>query len=310
MEFHMRRIFLTLCLLAVTMASQATAEPMLEVQEITPGTFAIVGPFGNRNAENLGNNATFGLVVTEAGAVLIDPGGSRKGAEALDAVVRSLTDQPVVYVINTGGQDHRWIGNAYWQEKGATVIASAAAVVDQTSRASMQQTMLSTLLGDAFAGTEPSFADITFDDTHTLELGGITLEIHHQAAAHTPGDSFVWLPGSKTVFTGDIVYVGRMLGIFEFSPTTEWLESFDAMAALEPAHVVPGHGPATDLATATRDTRNYIAHLRAVMRDHIDSGGDIIGSVKVDQSAFSYLVEFDILAGRNAQEVFSQMEWE
>ena len=46
------------------------------------------------------------------------------------------------------------------------------------------------------------------------------------------------------------------------------------------------------------------------MRDYIDVGGDIIGSVDVDQSNFTYLNQFDSLAGRNAQAVFEQMEWE
>jgi hypothetical protein len=46
------------------------------------------------------------------------------------------------------------------------------------------------------------------------------------------------------------------------------------------------------------------------MRLRIDSGGDVISSVTVDQSAFSYLANFDQLAKRNAQAVFIQMEWE
>ena len=46
------------------------------------------------------------------------------------------------------------------------------------------------------------------------------------------------------------------------------------------------------------------------MQVYIDSGGDIIGSVDVDQSGFSYLDQFEALAGRNAQAVFEQMEWE
>ncbi|WP_137702629.1 MBL fold metallo-hydrolase [Marimonas lutisalis] len=305
----MRLVLLALSLL-IAFALPARAAPPYDVQEVAPRTFAIVGPFGNRTPENLGNNATFGLVVTDDGAVLIDPGGSEQGAAALDTVVQSLTDQPVRFVINTGGQDHRWIGNAYWQARGATVIASSAAIADQAARASMQQTMLSTLLGDAFAGTVPAHADIGFDDSYTLSLGGRTLEIRHPAIAHTPGDSFVWVPDASTVFTGDIVYVGRLLGLFDFSSSSQWLEAFDAMAALDPVHVIPGHGPATDLATAKRETRDYIAHLRTAMRAYIDEGGDIIGSVEIDQSAFSYLIDFDILAGRNAQQVFTEMEWE
>ena len=57
---------------------------------------------------------------------------------------------------------------------------------------------------------------------------------------------------------------------------------------------------------ASRD----VTLLRAAIRAHIDGGGDIIGSVEVDQSAYEYLKDFDSLAKRNAQAVFEEMEWE
>jgi glyoxylase-like metal-dependent hydrolase (beta-lactamase superfamily II) len=282
----------------------------LTVTEVAPDTYAIVGPKEQRSPQNLGNNATFGLVVTPEGAVLIDSGGSHKGAAALHDAIRSVTDAEVVHVINTGGQDHRWIGNSYWQERGASIIASEDAVADQKARASMQQTMLSALLKDELAGTKPIHANVTFETGYDLTLGGRTLEIRHPGAAHTPGESYVWLPESGVMFTGDLVYVERILGVMEFSSSREWIESFEAMAAHAPKVIVPGHGPATDLATATRDTYDYLVNLRARMADHIDAGGDIIGAVEVDQSAFAYLEQFDQLARRNAQQVFSEMEWE
>ena len=211
---------------------------------------------------------------------------------------------------HTGGQDHRWLGNSYWQAEGATVIASADAVADQQARASMQLTMLSQLVGEGLSGTEPAYANVTFESDHVLDLGGRRIEIRHVGAAHTPGDSFVWLPDAQVVFTGDIVYVGRILGVMEFSDSATWLEAFGAIEMLEPFHLIPGHGPATTLAQAQADTRDYLQNLRDRMREHIDVGGDIVGSVDVDQSAFAYLDQFDALAGRNAQAVFQQMEWE
>lgn len=283
---------------------------VLDVHPIVPGVWAIEGPAEQRNPENLGDNATFGLIETSEGAVLVDPGGTYAGAKMLHEVISGLTDQPVTYVIDTGGQDHRWLGNGYWQELGATVIASQDAVADQHDRASVQMTALSMLVGDGLAGTEPAFADVTFADRYDLNLGGTAIELHHAAAAHTPGDIFVWLPADRVVFTGDIVFVGRILGVMEFSDSATWLDAFDAMAALEPDYLVPGHGPLTDLATATADTRDYLVNLRDKMRAYIDDGGDIIDSVKVDQSAFSYLDQFDMLAGRNAQAVYEAMEWE
>jgi glyoxylase-like metal-dependent hydrolase (beta-lactamase superfamily II) len=282
----------------------------LEVQPVTDGVWAIVGEKDQRSPENLANNATFGLVVTGDGAVLIDPGGSLNGAEALHAAIRTVTDQPVIYVIDTGGQDHRWLGNGYWQALGATVIASEDAVADQRARGSMQMTALAQLLGEALDGTEPSYADVTFEADHTLDVGGLTFEIVHPGAAHTPGDSFVWVPDRDVVFTGDIVYVERILGVGDQSSIAEWPAAFEAIEATGAAHVVPGHGHATTMQRARADTYDYLMNLRAQMRTLLDEGGDIMDAPAVDQSAFAYLEQFETLAGRNAQTAYQQMEWE
>lgn len=298
-----------------TLAFTALAAPLnadvLNVIKVEDNVYAIVGPLEQRNPENLGNNATFGLVVTDAGAVLVDPGGSYKGAMALHDVIKDITDQPVKYVVDTGGQDHRWLGNGYWQQQGAQVIASDEAVADHHDRGSMQLTGLTALIGaNMLAGTEPAYADITFASDYTLTIGDVTLQLHHNGAAHTPGDSTVWLADRSVLFAGDIIYMERILGIGSQSNARDWIASFEALAALAPTHIVPGHGAPTDLAGATRDTYDYLVNIRNKMADYIDNSGDIIESVKIDQAAFRYLENFDQLAGRNAQEVFSQMEWE
>lgn len=282
----------------------------LEVQPVSQNVYAIVGEKAQRSPENLANNATFGLVVTQQGAVLIDPGGSWKGAEALQTAIRTVTDQPVVYVINTGGQDHRWLGNGYWQAQGATVIAAEAAVEDQRIRGSLQLTALRNLLGDELEGTEPSYANVTFTENYLLELGDMKAEIRHSGPAHTPGDSFVWVPSHDTVFTGDIVYVERILGVGDQSSITNWPAAFEAMELTGALHVVPGHGNATNMEHARADTYDYLINLRKRIGSLIDAGGDIIDAPKVDQSAFGYLEQFEALAGRNAQTAYQQMEWE
>ncbi len=294
---------------AFLVATPAAGDP-LAIQPVTDGVWAIVGETEQRSPENLANNATFGVVVTDAGVVLIDPGGSWKGAKMIDTAIDTITDKPVTHVINTGGQDHRWLGNGYWQAQGATVIASEAAVADHEDRGSMQMTALAQLIGDALDGTAPSYADVTFDTDHVLELGGVTFEIMHRGQAHTPGDSFVWLKDRSVMFTGDIVYVQRILGVGSQSNVRSWIKAFEAMAAYAPAHVVPGHGPATTLEQARRDTYDYLVNLRTRIGALIDEGGDIMQAPKVDQTAFSYLAQFDSLAGRNAQTTYEQMEWE
>ena len=224
--------------------------------------------------------------------------------------IRTVTDQPVVHVINTGGQDHRWLGNGYWQAQGATVIASEAAVEDHRARAGDHMIALSQFLGEGLDGTEPAYADVTFETDYTLEFGGLTFEIMHRGAAHTPGDSFIWLDERDVMFTGDIVYVDRILGNGPARDTDSWIAVFEAMAAFDPAHIVPGHGHATDLAKATRDTYDYLVNLRTQIGALIENGGDIMDAPAIDQSNWTYLEQFDSLAGRNAQATFEEMEWE
>ena len=283
---------------------------VLDVQPVTDDVWAIVGPLEQRSPENLANNATFGLVVTPEGAVLMDPGGSWKGAEMLHAAIRTVTDQPVTYVIDTVGQDHRWLGNGYWQAQGATVIASEAAVEDHRDRAQDHLIALERFLGDGLDGTEPAYADVTFETDYTLEFGGFSFEIMHRGAAHTPGDSFVWLDERDAMFTGDIVYVDRLLGNGPARDTDSWIAVFEAMAAFDPAHIVPGHGRPTDLATAKRETYDYLVNLRTQIGALIEAGGDIMDAPKIDQSAWSYLEQFDSLDGKNAQAAYEEMEWE
>jgi len=294
----------------VLVVPSSSLADVLDVQPVTQDVWAIVGPTEQRNPENLANNATFGLVVTTEGAVLMDPGGSWQGAEMLHAAIRTVTDQPVRYVINTGGQDHRWLGNGYWQAQGATVIASEAAVEDHNDRAQNHMIALSQFLGNGLDGTEPAYANVTYETDYALEFGGLSFEIMHRGPAHTPGDSFVWLDDRDVMFTGDIVYVDRLLGNGPARDTDSWIAVFEAMAAFGPTHIVPGHGRATDLATATRDTHDYLVNLRRRIGALIEAGGDIMDAPQIDQSAWAHLEQFEALAGRNAQATYEEMEWE
>ncbi|MDO7645724.1 MAG: MBL fold metallo-hydrolase, partial [Reinekea forsetii] len=297
-------------LFVVLATSPAWADTPLERHKVVDGVYAIVGELGNRTLANRGNNATFGLVVTSEGVVLIDSGGTYQGAQEIDLLIKDITDQAVVAVINTGGQDHRWLGNDYFKQQGAQIIASEQAVLDQNKRVQDQLISLGNLFDAEFmAQTVPLTADTTFKDYFELELGGVVMQIHHAGPAHTPGDSFVWLPQKGVMFSGDIVYVERMLGVGTQSNSKSWIKVFQTMAAYKPAYLVPGHGKPTTLAEATIDTYDYLVFLRAAIGDFIDQGREITEIGSLDQSEFVYLENFDAIAGRNAQQVFIEMEW-
>lgn len=283
----------------------------LEVQTVTKDLYALVGDLGARTPENLGNNATFGAVITSAGVVLIDSGAGTAAAKALEAALRKVTDRPVVMVINTGGQDHRWLGNGYFKSRGAKIVAAKSAVADQQARATDQLNALAKAVGEEkMAGTEPVYATETFDGRHELTVGGVRFVLHNPGTAHTPGDTYVWLPDRKVVFSGDIVYTERMLAVLPISNYKTWIASFDAMASLKPKHVVPGHGHATDVAQARRQTRNYLVTLRDGVSKLLERSEGLEQVGTIDQSAFAKLHLYEDLKGRNAHQVYQQMEFE
>ena len=301
------RLFFIVSLL---LASTAMADELI-VKPVADRIWAIVGPLTNRSPENLGNNATFGLVETDEGLVLIDSGGSYKGAQKLHQKIMSVTDKPIRYVINSGGQDHRWFGNDYFSALGATIISSQKAREDHEQRLVDQIGRLTSLIGDEnFAGTRERYADVLFETNKSLELGGVRFELVHAGQAHTPGDTFIWLPDRSVMFTGDIVYVERMLGVGDQSNSKSWVEVFEAMAAYQPQIIVPGHGNPVPLATAEQDTYRYLVSLREKVAAFLDEGGDASDISQVDMSGFSYLFNYDTLNGRNALKVFTELEWE
>ena len=289
----------------------AQASEVLKIDKLDDNVYALIGPIGNRDAENLGNNSNFGVVVTKEGIVLIDPGGSYKGAQMVHAAVRSISDKPITVVINTGGQDHRWLGNGYFKAQGSRIIANQDAVSDQKIRAQDQLFRLANLIrSEGLEGTEPVYADETFSEQHTLTLGATRLIVGHAGHAHTPGDSYVWLPDQRILFSGDIVYVDRMLSIGPHSAHKSWIAAFETLAALDPRIVVPGHGEVADLAKAKGDTYDYLVFLRQAVLDFMDAGGGIEDIGTLDQSRFAYLANYDTLKGRNAQRVYEELEWE
>ena len=285
----------------------------LEPVRINEHVWAIVGELGQRSPTNLGNNATFGVILTGDGIVLVDPGGTAMGAAAIDAVLRRISERPVIAVINTGGQDHRWLGNIYWKANGARIISSRAAVADQKARFDMQWLGLRELAGEAaLVGTTPVYAEETFDSVLELTIGGTQLQLTHTGRAHTPGDLFVSLPGHGVIFAGDIIYVDRMLAILPepLSGTADWLKAFAAIAALKPQTIVPGHGRPTSLEDAKAATRDYLEFLRVSTKSILNRNGNMIDAGKIEQRAFAHLVGASELGGRNAQAVFAEIEFE
>lgn len=305
----MKRLIIIVLCIALPFFSRLSVALDMNFQAVSPGVYAYIGDTGMRTYENEGMNGNSGFIVTNAGVVVVDSGPTWKVAERIHAAIRKVTTQPVKFVINTGGQDHRWLGNGYFKAHGAEIIANAKAVEDMVSRGDMQMNGLKGELKERFAGTEAVLPTRVFDKELALKLGERDIHILHFKPAHTPGDSIVWLPKEGVVFTGDIVFVDRLLGVWPFSSASGWLASFNEMAKLQPRLIVPGHGDVCDLTKARRDTSDYLRLLLDHMTKAVNQGKDLQLAIdSLDQSAFAYLRHYDLLKGGNANRVYLEAE--
>jgi glyoxylase-like metal-dependent hydrolase (beta-lactamase superfamily II) len=251
------RLLLAPLFFVVALAAPAAHAFQPKAEKVVDNVYALIGPLGQRSPENDGLNANFGFIVTPQGVILIDSGASRLGAEKIAGAIAKVTRQPVRWVINTGSQDHRWLGNDFFAGKGAEVIALSRTASTQAEYAAQHMEGLKRLLGERLQGTTPLPAPKTLaGDPATLELGGETLVLAY-TDAHFPGDAWVWLPQHRVVFSGDLVFVDRLLGVLPMSSVKNGQQAFHALAALKPAHIVPGHGRVCDLAQAQRETGDY-----------------------------------------------------
>lgn len=288
----------------------------VEVQfiRIAEGIYAHIGDTAGRSYDNEALNANVGLIVTSQGSILIDSGASYQSARQIEQAARKVSAQPIRWVINTGGQDQRWLGNGYFKSQGAEIVAHARARADMAARAGDQLNVLREVLRDRFVGTEAVFPTRLIDTPDAeLSLGGVRLALRHRGGGHTPGDMMVWLPDQGVLFSGDIVYTDRLLGVIPVSNTRAWLAMFDLIEEMKPRTIVPGHGRPTDLAGAQRSTRDYLRALRLHMRKAVDDGTDVSTATRTFNASaqaapFKHLRHADDLMPGNASWTYMEIE--
>ena len=300
-------IFTGLFLALSAQAAELTLNPI----RIAPDVYAVIGDLGAPTYENDGLNNNLGFVVTSHGVLVINTGASMRVAKALHAAIKKITPQPVKWAVNVNSQNHQWLGNGYFKSIGTVILAHKEA--DRVMR-DVGETQIATnkaLLKEKATGTTLIYPDGLVDDKREIKLGSTIVQLLHFGQAHTPGDMVVWLPQQKIIYTGDIVYTERLLGVLTISHSGNWVQVFDKLAQLDPKTIIPGHGHPTNLERARKETRDYLVYLREAVGKSLDSGDTLQDAVdKIDQSGFKHLANFDQLARRNANQVYLEMEKE
>lgn len=305
-------LYKSLAVAVLTSFSSLSGAVEVTFKPVAEGVYAHIGDLEGRTYENEGLNANIGLVVTPTGALLIDSGASMQSARQIADAARKITTQPIKWVINTGGQDHRWLGNGYFKAHGAEIIAHGSAQADMQARKLEHLNALKPVLKEKLDGTVPTLPTRFLTDAGTrLELGGVVIEVKHRNGGHTPGDSLVWLPQKNVLFSGDVVYVDRILGLSPVSKTKTWLDSFAMIDELSPAVIVPGHGRVTNLASAQAQTRDLLRALREHMGKAVEAGTDLSAAVaSFNATPFKQLKHADVWIPQLANRTYLEMEQE
>lgn len=303
-------IFLGLLLCAAHVAH--AFEPT--TKQVTDNVYAIVGEIDQRNPENQGLNNTTGFIITADGVVLVGAGATADSAKMLEAAVKKVTDNPIKQVINIGVQDHHWMGNSYFLAQKIPVVALARTVESQKQQEMGNRMRLSAGIGGKPEDLKAEYASETFPgDEKTLTIGGVEMVLRYLGDGHFPGDAVLWLPKEKLVFTGDIVFNDRMLGVLpDISKVKAWQATFKKMAELKPEHLIPGHGNPSDLATAQKNTGDYLDWLVTEVGkslEEMEDLGDAVKRLSADKR-FEFLQLSKDLHGRNIHQTYLQLEAE
>jgi len=129
-----------------------------------------------------------------------------------------------------------------------------------------------------FAGVELTLPNRTFEDELELQVGDKTVMLIEVGPAHTRGDAVVWVPGDKTLFTGDILFKDSHPVVWQ-GPVSNWIAALQRLLAMDIETVVPGHGPLTDK-SGLEEMLHYLEVLTAEARRRHDAGMSVEDAVR------------------------------
>jgi cyclase len=264
------------------------------LRELAEGVYAWLQPNGSWGESNAG------LVVGDGASVLVDTLWEvRLTARMLGAMRPLVEGAPIATVVNTHSDGDHWWGNQLVAQAEIVATEAAARVMGGESPDEMRRFGR---LGAAFrlVGGAPvsyprredvaaigrfvgeflrpfEFGEVrltrptrTFHGELALEVGGRELRLIEVGPAHTPGDLVVHVPDARTVFAGDILFVG-VTPVMWAGPVERWLAALERLIESGAETFVPGHGPVCGVAEIER-LGDYWRWLEAAARRRLAAG--------------------------------------
>jgi glyoxylase-like metal-dependent hydrolase (beta-lactamase superfamily II) len=279
--------------------AQGVAEPLFTLRQVGPNVWAAISNRAANTGFVIGDDGV--LVIDTAASVDADGNFSPEHGKQFLAAIRTLTNLPVKYVINTHYHFDHLATNAVFVDAGATVLAHRN-VRDWVHRENLR------MLGNDIKPQLKTFIDallpptVTYDQAVDHYLGAREIRVR-SFPGHTGGDSIVLIPDAKVAFAGDLFW-GNMLPNMIDASTKPWIATLETLATNVGYTFVPGHGnvgTAQDVAAF----REYLVTLQRLVSDaraQGKSGASLTQVVMPALSgkyghweAFMYLAEPNIL---------------
>jgi glyoxylase-like metal-dependent hydrolase (beta-lactamase superfamily II) len=244
-----------------------------------------------------------GIVIGDDCVLVADTQATPAMAADVIRRIREVTDKPIKYVVLTHYHAVRVLGASAYQPQ--QIIASQDTYELIVERGEQDKASEIGRFPRLFSNVESvppgmTWPTLTFTGKMTLWLGQLEVQLLQLGRGHTKGDTVVWLPQERTLFSGDLVE-------FDATPYAgdayfkDWPHTLDKLAALEPLALVPGRGPALtspeQVAAGLRSTRDFIADVRGQVEAGVAAGKDLNAVYKTTFAAlkpkYGHWVIFD-----------------
>ena len=219
-------------------AFQDMKDVKIEVVPVKENIYMLVGGGGN-----------IGVSVGKDGVFMIDDKYVPMSSKIVEAV-KTISDQPVKYLVNTHHHGDHTGGNANFEKQGTLIFA--------------HENVRKRLKEDERNTEQSGLPIITFDNKMNLYLNGDDIMVVHVHNAHTDGDALIYFPKSNVLHTGDTFFNGMFPFIDLNSGGSVAGDIEAARAGLllinTATKIIPGHGPLASYA----DYEKYLNMLEGI----------------------------------------------